>query len=627
MNAKREFASGITWVTMLSLFLATALFIPVTIYTNMTDLPGISGVLVYIILLVFWFFSRNFGRELNRHEILTIYESLKLASSLGGQIIALGLLQLLALRLVPLTSSLPVNGHTLDSLLPYWLVPPAKVASLRTFFTFDVLVPLSILSAFAIFYYLQEFSMTMVNSYLFIEVYRLDFPFAVLDASIAEVLERREPKIWYPFILGAYVGALYAIIQRMSSMATGITLYGTYDLVWITERIMPGALIGVSTDPLSYFYGTLLPLHTAAYLFVGSVLFWIFGNYIFLKVLPNVFPEWVNEFRYGMTLNALQQRSWLRIWLSPHLGAVLGLAVFVFIRNFKLIINTFKAFSKVGGGTVKNLGYPPLSIIISMYVIGGLGTTALFALFMPKLVLVSLVLSLGASFLFSILGSRVIGDLGFPTTIPLLWQSTLYFLGYTRPDAWLIPLALSGGLARGGSMGNFMIAGSLTPSWVNTVRAAYYTGTKPGSLLKVYAMVIILANIFGLITLEFLWKAAPIPSVVFSSTLNWPFISYNDYLLMVRSIKLYPNVIISSAALFAGLATLNEITSKFGFPISAIGLLGGLSTLPPNAIALFIGSLINRVYLSKYMARRGIDWGTTGPALIVGFDHLVLHIL
>ncbi|MCD6563430.1 MAG: hypothetical protein J7K23_05890 [Thermoproteales archaeon] len=614
-----EFRSGLTWITLLSIILASAIFTPIIIYTTISDLPGISGVLVYIILLIFWFFARNSGRDLNSHEILTIYESLQLSSSIGGQVIALGLLQVFAIKVIPLSKNLTVNGRPLPDLIPSWLAPNINIINSRTFLRPEVALPLIILAAFLTFYFMQEFSMTMINSYLFIEVNKLDFPFAVLDASISRVLATREPKIWYPFILGAYIGAAYALLQRMGLMAGGI-LMNVYELIPFTEYAMPGAIIGVSTDILTYFYGMLLPLSTATYIFLGSVAFWIFGNHIFLRYFPNIFPEWAKEFRYGMNMSALQQRSWLRIWLSPQFGAMVGLALFVLVRNAKYIIQTFKAFSIIKGGEMQKLGYPPLKVILLLYIGGGIGTILLFWLLMPKLVFLATVLSLGASFIFATLGSRIIGDLGFPTTIPLLWQSTLYFMGYNNVDAWLLPVFLSGGMNRGASTGTFVIAGNLTPSWVNTIRAAYYTKTKPGSLLKAYALVIILANVFGLITLEFLWRAAPIPSIVYSSTLGWPFQIYNDYLLMTKEIKLYPNVIMVSAVLFAGLGALNEVTMKFfNFPVSAIGLLGGLSQLPPQAMALFIGSLINRVWLSKYMARKGIDWSTTGPALMVGF--------
>jgi hypothetical protein len=438
----------------------------------------------------------------------------------------------------------------------------------------------------AILGFITEISMTFIFSYLFIEVERLPFPMAAIDSSIIITLTTKEERMMKFFLSSFFFGLIYGILLYFG-LATGVSLIPLpwVDLMHYTEKVLPGAIIGVSTDPSFFALGFILPLSTTISVLLGSALIWIFGNTVFLLFFPEIFPEWAAEYFHGMTIGVTMMRSQYRVWLSMQIGIVIGLATVLFIKTCKSIVRVAKTRMR----------------FLGLFFLGTIGSVILYHFLVPEIpIYVPLLSSVGLSFLFGIAVTRSIGELGFGPTLTWPWQAIIYLTPYTGYAGWVYSPVISLGYC--GSM-------------VNAVKVAYLTETRPIDYFKGLSIAFILNYLVGFISLDFFWKIAPIPSSVYPYTQSfWPTWAIIDCLFATRQIRILPTIILGSAGFSAILFLLSGLMLRIGTIFSPVAFLMGFFQIPPYAITMVLGSFVGN-FLSKHIS----TWQQMRGTVAVGF--------
>jgi len=581
------FKRGLTWRVFMAMVTAALLFIPISTYLYLTSGTAAATVAVYVIVILFSFFSRIWGNPLTKQELFIIYT---VVGYVGGSVPFCYWLVYRGFFLhSPIASSFHIMGKPLSELVPFWMAPGinSEAYKLRTLLHPDWFWPLTISIIYGVLGFLAEISLAMMASYLFIEVEPLRFPFATISADMVTVLAERKVDEMKYFITCLLIGFIYGIILYVAPLfGVQIIPLPWIDLTWLTEKYLPGALIGIATDPSSFLFGFLLPIHVAGCTLLGSVITWIIFNTLFLTVFPNFFPEWTEEYFQGMTIASIIQRSSIRVWLSPSIGFAVGLAFILTVKLREKIVQTFKALRKIPL-TKKETGYLSIPKLIFMYLIGTGGSVIIYHFLVPEIpILIPLSLSLGLSFFIAIFSTRIFGELGLSVQFPYLWQSFVYFSPYQGFAGWVFTP---------------VIAGFGTAGYVNTTKAAYLTETRISDFYKALTISVFLNILFGIIFMDFFWKLAPLPSTVYPQTLVfWPTYAITECLLATRQIHIDPTLIMLGSGASVGIFILGEILTRIGIPFNAVALIGGLNFYPPSTIMTFIGSLIGKLVLQRY---------------------------
>lgn len=580
------FKRGFTWRALFGLIMVALLLIPVNIYLNLSTGMFVSTAAVYIIAILLSEIARFTGNPLSKHEMFIIY------STVGAVALSIppyyGLVYRAFFVNTPVTFAYTINGVPLPYLIPEWLAPPFGSAAYmdRTLFQIQWLKPIFITSAFFFLSFIADFALSIILSYITVEREKLRFPFATIDASLIETITIRESERMRIFMTGFYPGLIYgAIVYGGFSLGTAIIPLPWADFTWFTEKYIPGALVGVATEPTSFIFGLMLPLSVSGMMLVASLFVWIVLNYIF-TINPAFFPDWANEYHRGMTIASVYQRTFQRIWISPQFGFVLGFAAAVVILFRKSIAGAIVGGLRAAKSRSEN--FPSFPLAIALYLVGTLGSVALFMFLVPEMPFyIPLVTSLLVSFMIGILAAYSVGELGFFPSMPWPWQAIVYFTPYQGYAGWVtspyICLGAPGGVSQ-------------------AIKVSYLTETRPKDYFKAWAVAAVLNIVFGLIIMDTLWRLAPIPSSAYpGSMIYWPLGATNDSLYITRQIRLDPLLVAVSGALSFALYILSFLLQRMGIMFSAIALVIGFYTIPTASITTFLGSFVGHYGIRRYL--------------------------
>lgn len=591
LNAGIEFKSGLTWRVIFGLILIALLFIPINIYLNLSTGMSLTTAAVYVIIILLSTITRYSGKPLSRQELFIIYVTTGAAATTIP--VYYWLIYRFFFITTPVTYAYKIDGVPLPNLVPDWLCPPlGSLAHLhRTLLQPEWIKPISIITTLFLLSFIADWSLSIMFSYITVELERLDFPFATIDFSLIETLTVQKSEVMRVFMAGFYPGLAYgAILYGGYSLGAQLIPLPWVDLTWFTEKYIPGAIVGIATDPASFAYGLLLPPSISGSLLLGSAMTWILLNHMF-TINSSFFPEWAEEYYPGMMISSIYQRSLQRIWISPQIGFALGLAAALIASMRKSIFEAISSGIKMQKRA--NEYFPSLILALLLYTAGSLGSAILFSLLIPEIPFyMPLLISLVASFMIGALSSHAIGRIGFFPVVPYLWQSIVYLTPYRGLPGWLIsPYVCSGA------------PGSASQA----VKVAYLTGTKPKDYFKAWIIAAILNLVFGLLIVDSFWRLAPIPSSIYpASLIYWPLYATNDSLFITRQIKLDPLLILSSGAFSFTVFFAGSLLQKINIPFSPIAFVTGCYTLPTSSITIFLGSLIGHYVIGRYVRKE--EW-------------------
>ncbi|MEM2446252.1 MAG: hypothetical protein QW734_06310 [Candidatus Bathyarchaeia archaeon] len=591
--------------------MAALIFLPATIYLTFSMGTEVGSASMYITAILFTALARIYGGRLSKQELYIIY------ATVGAIATSVPFYYWLVFRSFfvtnPLSLEFKLFGTPLRELVPVWLSPPVSspVHQLRTLMHPDWLPALVIQLTFGILGMIAEISLGMLFSYLYIEEEPLPFPIAEVGTAMINTLHEAEPNSLLYFLLSLIAGAIYGSLLHVVPMLLGaearLIPSPWVDLTQYTQYWLPGAVIGISTDPLAFIFGMVLPPSLTVMMMIGSYATWVFGNTLTIKVFRDFAPQWAEEYSPGMNIFLIQQRAELRLWLSFFIGLSFGLALYLFITTASKSIKALKALtklSKLKGGP----GFPSAKVLILLYLASTSASAALYYILVPEIPFwMPIVLSIGLGFVIASINARTYGEtavvIGDYFMMFRMWRTCLYFSNYQGYTGWVHAPALSGGS---------------TPYIVNTTKIAYNTQTKPIDYYKSIIITNLLVLTFGFIFVDFFWRIAPIPSSVFPYVMGvWPSYAVTDSLYTVRQIVIRADQILMGIgfALVSGfiLYGLNRV----GIPLSPVGLIVGMQQLPTSATMTFIMSIVSKYVMSRALGAE--RWRAIRGIVIAGF--------
>jgi len=586
--------SGLTWRSFFSLIMAALLFIPINIYLNLSTGGGVGISAIYIITILLSEITRYTGKPLSKQEMFIIY------STMGTAAMAIPPYYTLISRAffinTPTSYAYRLNGVPLPYLVPDWVSPPvgSKAYMYRTLFQLEWMKPLLVSSLFFFLHLMGDVGLSIMLSHITVNVEKLRFPFATVDASLIETITERESGRTRIFMTAFYAGLVYGALLY----GAGVLPLPWIDLTGLTEKYSPGALLGISTAPGPFVFGLMLPVSTSATMLIGSMLVWVILNSLF-TVNPSFFPQWVNEYYRGMTINSIYQRTFQRIWISPQFGFALGLAVALYLGLLRKSIGDIVTSRKSHTSTVRRglrtdrsrtPYFPSFVLAILLFLTGSLGSVALFSILIPEMPLYVLLLtSLGLSLLIGTLAAYSFGETGFFTAMPWPWRAVVYLSPYQGYAAWVQPPYICTGAPGDASQ---------------TVKVSYLTETKPKDYFKAWIVAAIVNVVFGLIIVDSLWRLAPIPSSAYpNAVIQWPIEAANTALFVTRQMNLDAFLISVGTVFSFTLYFVGDVLRKIGIPFSAVSFFVGCSTLPPSAIMTLVGSLIGNYGIGRFVGK------------------------
>lgn len=576
------YRSGLSWRTILALIITALLFVPVNIYLNLVTGGTITTAALYVIILLLSLFAGMAGSHLTSNEIFVIYASV--AATLGVLPPYYWLVYRAFFVNAPSTFAYTIDGVPLSYLVPDWLAPPfgSPAYISRTLLQPAWAKAIAVSTLFFFMALLADVGLGILMAYLFVEVEKLPFPFAQVDYSLIQTISERRTLLLRMFLLGFYTGLIYgAILYPGQAFGVQLIPLPWFDLTWFTEKYVPGALIGIATEPGLFSLGLILDLKVAYSTLIGSTLVWVILNWFF-TVNPTFFPLWAGEYRRGMGIAVIYQRSFQRIWIALQFGVALGLALGLILILHKSIARIFKTVFM--GTRSASSAFPSLKVALALFMAGSIGSVVLHSLLMPQFpVYVSLLTSTVLSLFIAMLASRAVGEVGFFPSMPWPWQAIVYFTPYEGYAGWVQSPYISLGAQA---------------TMCQMVKVAYLTRTKPLDYFKALILGSLMSIAIGFFIIDLYWRLAPIPSSAYpNSMVFWPMFATNDALFATRQIRLDPRMIAITTAISALLMLATPVISKAVLPVP---LLTGCYVIPPYAISIFIGSLIGHI-LKRYI--------------------------
>jgi hypothetical protein len=635
--------SGLTSRSVLAVIFTCVFLLPVVLYLQLVSGALIVGATVYVAAVLFTEIARISGRPLSTQEVFIIY----MASS--PTLLATPFLEFVFRAYFvnsPYIAGFSIGGKPLVELIPSWYAPSvgSHAYDVRTLLSSQWVVPVGVfLLQFVVLWLLQEIALGYIGGILFVEEQDLPFPSAGVQAQVCITLAEREESRTRVFSIAAILGVFYAtVVYVVPTVSEGLlgSMYQLVPIPWIDltagsygiERILPGAALGVATDISYLLGGFVMPLPYVVQIAIGSIMVWVFGNWAARTLLSPYFQEWTGEWAPGMSLRLVYQRSLIRVWIVPFVVVAMTVAIVSLIAQRRYITDVLRRVSKTGS-SVTAKGYPPLVLLVAMYLVGTLGSVGLFWWLVPDFpVILALAAALVGGLLHALVGARAFAETGYPLTISYMWQGIVLASGYSGPGPWLMAPAFSGVMPTPTSA-----ARTGAPAWTNMIKTARLTNTDINDFFKAYVLAVLISLFSSFIFVSFFWAVAPIPSTVYPfTTIQWPVDVLSNSMWITGEIKGAPTEVILGALVLALTVSIGgELLRKAtGVPFSAIALVLGVTMLPPYAITTLIGGLLGHLVIRRQF---GDDWWRsyrttlvagllTGDAVMIGLSVAVVMI-
>jgi len=486
--------------------------------------------------------------------------------------------------------------------IPPWFAPTSPEAIfMRNFFHPDWTVPILYILLFTLLFKIADISVALLCREIFIKQEKLPFPLAEVDAQACLTLGEREKDKMHIFSLSALITFAYALIAYGTPILSH-AIFGVaatpIPIPWVDfnynlEPILPGASFGISTDPMSFVFGFILPLPVILSIFASSFAIFFIGNY--LMKAWGLWAQWLP----GMSIGDAYTQSILHIWAPAIVGASISAALVPLFARPGILIGAFKSIVKVGLKASEPGEIPPLVFLIT-YIVSTAATAFLFHLLVPGFPpIIIIFITIIWPLILSLYTSRGRGETGFSLEVPYVREGLTLLSGYRDIDVWLVPV-------RG-----FPSAGA--GAHVQWLKVSEIMGVKVTDYLKGYFAALAITLVMNFIYTSIIWSMAPIPSYVFpSAQIYWPLSASFFKLWISGSITIVNPPFILGGVIIIGI--LYAISSILRIPISVIGVAGGMTTPIPSAVTVLIGGLIGRFLLQRFM---GKDWWQRFRAVIV----------
>ena len=616
-----EFIDGFSWKTVIGALFIGFIMMPGSIYLGLIAGQGMGPAAEWVTIILFMEIARRSYQSLKKQEIyLLYYIGAALTSNVAGIAISggpfAGLIWNSYVVHTPIARALGITSG-----VPNWVSPAPDSPGIlgRTFFHADWLPAIGLLMFGQLFGRMTSWGLGYVLFRLTSDVERLPFPLAPIAAegatALAESSAQKEGWRWRIFSIGAMMGVGWGALYILLPSVTGLIFSQPITLVSIpfidytqnTQKILPGALTGIGTDPGQILIGFLLPFAVVVGMFISSVGCHIIANPFLQKA--GILKNWVS----GTDMLQSQLVNSIDFWLSFGIGTS---AVVAIIGIFSVTRALLKARAQKQEGVAspqlsvpKGRGDFPIWLSLLVFAIGTAAYIIMCHILVPRFP-VWMLIFFGFVWtpIFSYITARMAGLAGQSVSIPYVREASFMLSHYQKVDIWFapIPLADYGGMAQ-------------------HFKTVELTRTKFSSIIKVEALMLPIMLGCSLLFWSFIWKLSPIPAAQYPFAAKfWPVNAQSQALwytanrsggdnFLLRAIN--PHYIGYGAG--AGVLAYGA-TILGGLPVLFFyGLVSGTHMLPAYAIPQFIGAMLGRYYFQK---RYGVEnWKAFTPVLVAGY--------
>lgn len=579
-SGSKALEKGLTLRSTLAILYASAVVLPAIIWVHLATGSLILEAGIYATVFLFGEVAALAGKPLTKQEILIFI--------VGGITAGVGVyffptyIYNMYFRRNPLISGIAQS-------IPNWFSPPvsSEVWDLRTFIHADWLIPISLSLIQLALLLIAELALGILATEIFVEQENLPFPMQQATAQLCSTLAERHVKRTRIFAISAVVSFVYTIflysIPTITSAALNIEVQ-VIPLPWVDlnsliEKAVPGASLGIATDPSAVALGLILPTEVVLSMFIGSAALFFVGNSILAQL--GLFTEWSP----GMTLQDAWQRSILHFWAGPLIVFGIVAGVLPLILHTKPLFSAIKSLSKLPVRGAK--GALSLTAILATYLASTLASVFIAYSLIPDFPLsIFLMISVGWTFVATLVTTRSLGVTGTIPHIPYVWQGTVLASGYEGYGAWFAPIVIGE-----------------ASYWVGNFKAANLTSTSRMDLVKAFSIAFIASLLFGLLYTEMFWTISPIPSSLFPA----PFWDMNvnlTYLFITRKITSLFSAEWMIGALIVAVAT-QLLTELVHIPISPIAVATGMMLPIATPTGYVMGVLIGKL-LAFYFGEESI---------------------
>jgi len=578
-------------------------------YASLMLGSGLGGPAVFATTILMVELSKLFRQPLTKQETLILYYGAGVGGvSYGGTIIS-GILYETYFLHSPFAFSYTIEGKPIAYWVPTWMAPPynSPAYNVRSIFQPAFAPALTYAIVMLALGWIGEITIDMMIARALVEVENYEFPFAKVDVSFVTFLSERPKSYMKPFIYAMLVGAAYGIAIYLPPSLTGTSVLPLpyADATWAIQGLLPGAILAFPTVLGSYVGGFMFPFDAAIIMIATAIGIDVLQS-LFVTTWPNVFPLWSSSYFKGMGYIGITMRAGPTLWFSPSVGFMLGGAAVLTWKARKGLIVIFRGLTRSGRQATSILGFPSTLTLLLLYLFATLSSVAIFHYLVPTLPLwLPLVASVFLGFLVGVVIASTQGMVGFgPPGIGVPWGALVYttnYVGYAGFD--------SSPIMPGGAAGGFS----------QTVRAALMTETKPIDLVKMSLLTAILGTVMGLISVNYFWGVAPIPSGVYPATIfSYPASALFDALKVTRHLSFSPMIMLYSMIIVMAIMVVGETMHKFtGILWSSFGFLFGLFAGFPGAFSLFLGSFIGYYVMPRFVGGRE-NWNQYRAPVVAG---------
>jgi len=526
MQSEKFLRKGLTWRASLAIVFSILIIQPLILYWLLTINLAPTGILVWMILLLWSELSRVFGSPLSKQELFLLL-------AIQPMTIAFATWFLTPIKNMYFGMDEVVRGLGISEVIPSWWAPPPNIAkSLLTekFILFNpaMLWPIIISLFSACLWIPMDISMGYICYEIFVRQERLTFPGATAQALTISTFAERQPERIRPLLIAAFIGVIYNLLFKflpwfigpfMGAMGLGgvafVQAAGTVspvimvplDLTYLISPYLPGAGFAIGGDIIFYVPGLLLPLDVAIAQVIGGFGFYFIGTHLITRY--NLWPPGI-EWATTWSLGHIVQRSTLYFYVSILVGMSFAATIFPMILYPKPFIQAFKALSHR-----KNMQrqedeeeLPRLHILLLIFFGCGVGAVLMNYILAPQFPIWLLIMFiLFGSFFASFVSAISYGVTYSGFALPYQKELLIYYSGYKERDIWFAPLWQS--------VGGALLAQSFLQADLCETRKSEY--------VKAYLLAMVLGILGSFIFVTVFWYISPMPSSTYPATLiNWP---------------------------------------------------------------------------------------------------------
>lgn len=615
MEAPDTFVDGFDWKTVVGALFIGFVMMPGSIYLGLVAGQSMGPAAEWVTIILFTEIARRSFTVLKRQEIYILYYIAGgLVSMMGGVALSGGAFAQLIWNQFMVQAP---SAAAFRDQIPQWVAPHPDSPAIahRTFLHPDWIPAILVLMTGQVLGRLSWFGMGYALFRITSDRERLPFPMAPIAAqgatALAESSAKTETWRWRVFSIGTMIGVAFGTIYVGIPTLSGVLLVKPIAILpipWIdftqgTERFLPAAPTGITTNLTDILVGMVLPFWIVAGGFAAAVVTTA-ANPILYKA--NILQQW----QPGMDTIQTTFANQIDFWLSFTIGSGFAIA---FIGGGRVISSYMAARGNVkqaGAGDIPpGRGDIPLWAAIMLYVGSTIGYIALCMYLVPEFPWLFFVFyGFFWTPLTSYVNARMIGLTGQFIGFPMVREATFILSGYKGVAIWFapIPFANYGGYAQ-------------------RFREVELTGTKITSMIKAELLMFPIAIFCSLLFWQFVWRLAPIPSVLypyaqkfwhFQAMQSWLWISATTERQEVFMQALKWKVIVGGLSF--GLISY-WVLGALRWPVMLVyGFIRGMGTFPHMLIPQMFGALLGRYYFARRFGEK--TWRQYTPVLLAGFS-------